>query len=604
MTTVRVALVPRDGWSGKDGRGWYTSDVGRSRSHLWPMPATLRGALRGAFGRARGAGAGFDWEKETEGVAVRKLCALCRRSGGRFVAADRRWPVPADAVHGAGGGVTRLVPKPGNRPPGAGTLGRGDDEAIEALWLPKPPGGKVAAGPAFWDDAEMIAWLHGGDAARRDPQDPARTPVVRDDIGLAIDPATRAALPSMLRSFQVTEGLGYDRSAARAWEWAVGVEVELPEGAPGLGIGPMFVGGRRRQTFVEELGTPVFDAPEGLGSASGKYLRVVLATPAELENGWLPGGFVVETVGNGRAFVGTLSGVSVVLRAAIRAPADRALDVGHGEARPSPDAPPRAGGQRLLLREALRRLHGRRGTRPLARAARRGRATRRARLDAAGRMEPRGSRNMKTVPYLLQAISPLHAGTGHAAGIIDLPIARMRATGIPFLPGSSIKESSATRGAPPRGPSPSRGRSTSPSSARAATRRSRARPATTPATSTMLVPWSSATPASSPSPSAASAGPSPSLPPPSSSASPTAILSVGGKASPSAPERIDGPKALVVRGSLNVRSGSTFYLEDLDLPATPNDKTADAWADAIASTLPEGERGSSPTASRLSTTRR
>lgn len=46
---------------------------------------------------------------------------------------------------------------------------------------------------------------------------------------------------------------------------------------------------------------------------------------------------------------------------------------------------------------------------------------------------------MKTRPFLLHALSPLHAGTGHAADVIDLPIARMKATNIPFLPGSSIK---------------------------------------------------------------------------------------------------------------------------------------------------------------------
>src|SRR5262245_623604 len=46
---------------------------------------------------------------------------------------------------------------------------------------------------------------------------------------------------------------------------------------------------------------------------------------------------------------------------------------------------------------------------------------------------------MKTKPFLLHALSPLHAGVGHAADVIDLPIARMKATGIPFVPGSSIK---------------------------------------------------------------------------------------------------------------------------------------------------------------------
>lgn len=44
-----------------------------------------------------------------------------------------------------------------------------------------------------------------------------------------------------------------------------------------------------------------------------------------------------------------------------------------------------------------------------------------------------------TRPFLLHALSPLHAGTGHTPDIIDLPTARMKATGIPFLPGSSIK---------------------------------------------------------------------------------------------------------------------------------------------------------------------
>lgn len=39
------------------------------------------------------------------------------------------------------------------------------------------------------------------------------------------------------------------------------------------------------------------------------------------------------------------------------------------------------------------------------------------------------------------ALSPLHAGTGQGVGIIDLPIARERATSIPFLPGSSLKGS-------------------------------------------------------------------------------------------------------------------------------------------------------------------
>ena len=61
---------------------------------------------------------------------------------------------------------------------------------------------------------------------------------------------------------------------------------------------------------------------------------------------------------------------------------------------------------------------------------------------------------MLEVSFLLQAVSPLHAGTGQSADIIDLPIARMKSTGIPFVPGSSLKgvlrDECATRAKPGR----------------------------------------------------------------------------------------------------------------------------------------------------------
>lgn len=46
---------------------------------------------------------------------------------------------------------------------------------------------------------------------------------------------------------------------------------------------------------------------------------------------------------------------------------------------------------------------------------------------------------MSTHILFLRALSPLHPGTGQGVGSIDLPIARERSTGIPYLPGSSIK---------------------------------------------------------------------------------------------------------------------------------------------------------------------
>lgn len=46
---------------------------------------------------------------------------------------------------------------------------------------------------------------------------------------------------------------------------------------------------------------------------------------------------------------------------------------------------------------------------------------------------------MNTQLLFTHALSPLHPGTGQGVGVIDLPVAREKATGLPYLPGSSLK---------------------------------------------------------------------------------------------------------------------------------------------------------------------
>jgi CRISPR-associated protein Cmr4 len=46
---------------------------------------------------------------------------------------------------------------------------------------------------------------------------------------------------------------------------------------------------------------------------------------------------------------------------------------------------------------------------------------------------------MKSRLYHLHALSALHCGTGQSAGVVDLPIARDRATNLPLVPGSSLR---------------------------------------------------------------------------------------------------------------------------------------------------------------------
>ncbi len=46
---------------------------------------------------------------------------------------------------------------------------------------------------------------------------------------------------------------------------------------------------------------------------------------------------------------------------------------------------------------------------------------------------------MKPLLFHVHALSALHAGTGQAVGAVDLPIAREKASNLPYLPGSSLK---------------------------------------------------------------------------------------------------------------------------------------------------------------------
>ncbi len=47
--------------------------------------------------------------------------------------------------------------------------------------------------------------------------------------------------------------------------------------------------------------------------------------------------------------------------------------------------------------------------------------------------------NTVATPIYLHAITPIHSGTGSSSDVVDLPIAREKATGWPVIPGSSLK---------------------------------------------------------------------------------------------------------------------------------------------------------------------
>ncbi|MBZ4402158.1 type III-B CRISPR module-associated protein Cmr3 [Myxococcus sp. AS-1-15] len=344
MSEECFALLPRDGLSVKDGRGWYTSEVGRGYSHPWPLPTTVRGALRAAWGQdlmSNRPGVRLTpeaWEQRSASLALKGFVALRRDLGETsFTPRHRMWPAPADAVVVAGkdgepARVERLRPWWPDSEGVITSLGPDEDRAREALWHPRPDhegrmGKPSGDAPAFWSEADMVAWLLRKDLAA--PATPG--PGHRTDLHVAIAPDKQTAEDTMLHSRQVVELLRLEKregaAAPVAVEWALGVRCRQPEGeaVTGFPSGVLGLGGRRRLTEVERSTADLFACPEDFQPEPSMGLKLVLATPASFERGWLPDGFACAEGGEPE-YVGTLPGVEgrVVLRAAL---VPRAQDV-------------------------------------------------------------------------------------------------------------------------------------------------------------------------------------------------------------------------------------------------------------------------------------
>ena len=317
----RVALVARDGLFFKDGRGWHTSASGRGHALDWPWPSTVLGALRAAWGRACEADTGEAlegeaWPRRTSGLRLAATLALrsplpthdgAWAEDRTWRVEDRVWPAPRDAVWLEGRArARRLDPAPNL---GLPTLGRDDDPARESLWrahldeVEKP-----LPGARWWTEDQFADWLAGRPVTDHRPHrslGPSRRLQVH--VGIAGEQLT--ADDGVLFSHEVVETL--DRGA----EWALGVEVSLPEGR----LPPtLTLGSDRRIVQAEPLDGAVFEPPARLmqafrGGVPG--LRLVAVTPSCFAQGWLPDGLLPQE----GAIRGRLAGLDgeVVLRSAL-----------------------------------------------------------------------------------------------------------------------------------------------------------------------------------------------------------------------------------------------------------------------------------------------
>jgi len=308
MVTKHLALIPRDGFFAKDGRGWHTSESGRGHGLDWPWPSTVLGALRALWGRGEQARSNTtfspaDWQTRTASIRLGRTLVLRRRHGSTWRVEDATWPTPTDALYlEKEEYVTQIVPQPHATP----TLGRDDNAAREALWSAViDDSRKPLAPPRWWSNEDFLSWLAGGSIlATRKRSAPAR----RAQVHVGIDRDTLVARDGILFSHDVVETIELDG------EWALGVEVVLPDGdLPTIAT----LGARSRLAHVESVPSQLFDPPQRVLEAFRKTsqgLRVVAVTPLCFERGWLPDG-LNESHGE---FRGRITGLKhdVILRAA------------------------------------------------------------------------------------------------------------------------------------------------------------------------------------------------------------------------------------------------------------------------------------------------
>ncbi|HLH19747.1 MAG TPA: type III-B CRISPR module-associated Cmr3 family protein [Bryobacteraceae bacterium] len=308
MTRVHVALLPRDGFFCKDGRGWFTSASGRGHGIEWPWPSTILGSIRTAWGRAEEdrANTSFDpnaWLTRTAPIQLGRILALRRPHAAAWQSEHVTWPVPLDAVwFEEEPELHRLNPQPPELP----TLGREDDAAREALWRPSPARSeKPVKLPRWWSNADMAAWLAGKPVPA--PARPALCLVRRLQVRIGIHSEELTADGGALFSHDVVETIEPQA------EWAIGVEASIP----GDALPPVAtLGSDARPIRIEPLPKNLFDPPDELLAAfrqGSAGLRMVVVTPACFEKGWLPDGLIQH----GNEYRGRVAGLGeVILRAA------------------------------------------------------------------------------------------------------------------------------------------------------------------------------------------------------------------------------------------------------------------------------------------------
>lgn len=314
-----LRLTPLSPLIARDSRPFGMGQGNRVRSMDWISPSVVAGAVRTAVWKA----------KDTLTPVQLKTIEVC----GGFPIVDEQvyFPRPLDALIHKVNKETKIADILRVRP----MSGSAGVQMPHADLVPSAPVGmpeedfKPESGDAFWPLATMAQWLGCDDDQSVSMKiDGLPTPAKEDRTNVTILPESGAAEDSKLFT---TTGLDFVRkpkegaSEGRLSQMRIGVRVNFGEDVwadfgnhaplPERLLVPL--GGERRLAEVRatEADKGFWEAPKSLSWTGKKWLRMVLATPAIFEKGWLPG-WLREKDGT---LIGTIpgSGVSVRLVSAV-----------------------------------------------------------------------------------------------------------------------------------------------------------------------------------------------------------------------------------------------------------------------------------------------
>lgn len=281
-------IVPRDPLIFRDGKPFTSTPGERSKSLAFPYPGTLAGAVRTLAGTD--AKKGFDKSRieELKQISMRGPALVELTSDGQI--SNWFFPAPADALFVEDKDsrqVSRHALAPLNPPKDSMTNLEGPALVGPAALVKDKP---YSGAPSYWHWSKMQAWLEQTADGVIEPETLGLSNLVREHrTHVSIDPAIQASREGAL--FQtssmefVRAELNDDKRVKDAHPLALAIETDalLKEGTD-------YLGGERRVVRWQRTRESLPKCPDKVKEKiiEQKHCRLILATPAYFEEGYLP----------------------------------------------------------------------------------------------------------------------------------------------------------------------------------------------------------------------------------------------------------------------------------------------------------------------------